>query len=247
MVTTLLPVEPEAVLDLVRPGADLVVPLANGEPTAVLDALEAGADALQQVRVHQMHALHDRPYLHGAFGDRLRHVSYFLSHVTRPAYWEGTIDLVPNHFSEVPLLLERGTTAPVVLAAASEPDRHGYFSLGTNADYVARLIGRVPFFLEATPHMPRTRGANAIHHSQVAGWCRSDRPLVEVPRAEPTARRPGHRRARGRAHPRRGHHPDRHRRHLGGRARRLRATTATWASTPSCSTTAWSTWWRPAS
>ena len=27
-----------------------------------------------------MHALHDRPYLHGACGDRLRHVSYFLSH-----------------------------------------------------------------------------------------------------------------------------------------------------------------------
>ncbi|WP_419146259.1 acetyl-CoA hydrolase/transferase family protein [Iamia majanohamensis] len=188
MVTLPPPTDPEAVLDLVRPGTDLIVPLANGEPTAVLDALEAAADQLHQVRVHQMHALHDRPYLHGAFGDRLRHVSYFLSHITRPAYWEGTVDLVPNHFSEVPLLLEQCTTAPVVLAAASEPDRHGYFSLGTNADYVARLVGRVPFFLEATPHMPRTHGANTVHHSQVAGWCRSDRPLVEVPRADPSAR-----------------------------------------------------------
>lgn len=174
---------PDAVLDLLTPGADVIVPLANGEPTAVLDAIEAGADRLDGVRVHQMHVLHDRPYLHGVHGDRLRHVSYFLSHVTRPAYWEGTVDLVPNHFSEVPLLLERGTACTVVVAAASPPDRHGYFSLGTNADYVARLIGRVPFFLEATSHMPRTHGANTVHHSQIVGWCESERPLVEVPRA----------------------------------------------------------------
>jgi acyl-CoA hydrolase len=52
---------------------------------------------------------------------------------------------------------------------------------------VASLIGRVPFFLEATPHMPRTRGANVLHHSQIAGWCESDRPLVEVPRLQPNA------------------------------------------------------------
>jgi hypothetical protein len=40
--------------------------------------------------VHQMHALRDRPYLHGEYGDRLRHVSYFLSHITRPCYQAGT-------------------------------------------------------------------------------------------------------------------------------------------------------------
>lgn len=173
-------------LDHLPAGTDVIVPLANGEPTAVLDAMEAGVESLRGVHVHQMHALHDRPYLHAdPADDRLRHVSYFLSHVTRPAYWAGTIDLVPNHFSEVPLLLEQCTEAPLVVAACSEPDRHGYFSLGTNADYVASMIGRVPFFLEATPHMPRTHGSNLIHHSQVAGWCRSDRPLVEVPQVDP--------------------------------------------------------------
>jgi len=185
VLSTPAPAAVSAVLDHIGPGADVIVPLANGEPTAVLDALEAAAADLDGVRVHQMHALHDRPYLHGAHGDRLRHVSYFLSQVTRPAYWEGTVDLVPNHFSEVPLLLQRSTACTVVVAACSPPDRHGYFSLGTNADYVAGLIGRVPFFLEATPHMPRTRGANVLHHSQVVGWCESDRPLLEVPRAEP--------------------------------------------------------------
>ncbi|HBX10382.1 MAG TPA: propionyl-CoA--succinate CoA transferase, partial [Candidatus Microthrix parvicella] len=108
------PVPAEAVLDLLIPGADVIVPLANGEPTSILDAIEAAADQLEGVRIHQMHALRDRPYLHGVYGDRLRHVSYFLSHITRPAYWEGTIDLVPNHFSEVPTLLRRSTRCTVV-------------------------------------------------------------------------------------------------------------------------------------
>jgi len=175
---------PAAVLEHVPPDADVIVPLGNGEPDHVLTALEsAAADGrLSGVRIHQMHALRDRPYLHGEHGDRLRHVSYFLSHVTRPAFWAGDVDLVPAHFSEVPTVLERTTRCTLVVAAASPPDRHGYFSLGTNADYVSHFIGRVPIFLEATPAMPRTHGHNTIHHSQVVGWCESEAPLVEVPR-----------------------------------------------------------------
>ena len=131
------------------------------------------------VRVHQMHALHDRPYLHGACRDHLLHVSYFLSPVTRPAFHERGCELVPNHFSEVPRLLRETTRCSLVLAAASPMDRHGYFSLGTNCDYVAPFIGRAPFFLEVNARMPRTFGRNQIHVSQVDG----------LDRGRPAARR----------------------------------------------------------
>lgn len=87
--------------------------------------------------------------MHAEFGDRLRHVSYFLSHVTRPCFQAGTLDLVPNNFSEMRAILQGATTDPLVLAAASPPDRHGYFSLGVSADYVASFIGRARFLLEA--------------------------------------------------------------------------------------------------
>jgi acyl-CoA hydrolase len=136
--------------------------------------------------VHQMHALHDRPYLHGEHRGRLDHVSYFLSHVTRPAFRAGTIDFVPAHFSEVPALLDRLAAPKLVLAAAAPMDRHGYFSLGTNADYVVPLIGRVPFVIEANRRMPRTFGGNQVHVSQVAAWTEVDRPLVEVTPATPS-------------------------------------------------------------
>ena len=175
------PSQPDDVLEHVGPRADIIVPLANGEPVTLLDSIEAHADRLDGVRVHQMHAVHDRPYLHGAFGDRLQHLSYFLSHVTRPCFRAGTIDLVPNNFSEMRNLLRERTRDPLVLAAASPLDRHGYFSLGVNADYAASFIGRARFFLEANVQQPRSFGRNQIHISQVLGWVEVDRPLVEVP------------------------------------------------------------------
>jgi acyl-CoA hydrolase len=180
------PTSTTALLDHVSPGDDLVVPLANGEPVTLVDALEEHVDTLRDVRIHQMHALHDRDYLTGARSAHLRHVSYFLSHVTRPHFRAGGVDLVPAHFSEVPELLRHVATPTMVLAAASPPDEHGFFSLGTNADYVAPFIGVLPFFLEVNHQMPRTFGRNLVHHSQVRGWVEVDRPLVEVAQREPT-------------------------------------------------------------
>ncbi len=170
----------EALVTGLEPGAHLVVPIANGEPVALLDALEARADRLRQVRVHQMHALRDRPYLHGAHRGRLEHVSWFLSPVTRPAFWAGGCEFAPANFSEVPRFLLAKRPA-AVLAAASPPDRLGYFSLGVNADYTAALIGRVPFVLEVNPEMPRTHGTNRLHVSEVAAWCEARTELVEIP------------------------------------------------------------------
>jgi acyl-CoA hydrolase len=172
--------QPEDVLRHVADGDDVVVGAANGEPMTVIDAIEAGAGRLRSVRLHQMLAFRERRYF---LGERagLRHVSWFLSPATRQAFQTGACDLVPNNFSEVPLLLQRTTKCSLVLVAVSPPDRHGYFSLGCDAEYPAALIGRVPFFVEVNAQVPRTFGANQIHVSQVLGWCEADYPLTELP------------------------------------------------------------------
>ena len=180
----------DAFLQHVGPGADLIVPIANGEPVTLLNALERRAaqnpGSLHDVTVHQMHALRDRPMMHLEFGDHLVHRSYFLSHVTRPCFLAGTVDLVPNHFSEVYDVLRRRAAKPFVVAAVSPPDKHGNFSLGVSADYAASFIGRAPFFLEVNRQMPRTTGRNQIHVSQVLGWVDADYPLIELAPATPS-------------------------------------------------------------
>ncbi len=165
-------------------GANIVIPIANGEPVALLDALEERAQYLTDVKIHQMHALRDRPYIRGEYVGHLEHVSWFLSHIVRRSYLAGKCDFTPANFSEVPqFMADKNPVA--VIAAASPPDRHGYFSLGLGADYAAALIGRVPFILEVNPLMPRTHGANRLHINDVAAWCAASTPLIEVPPAEP--------------------------------------------------------------
>jgi acyl-CoA hydrolase len=151
---------PEAVLEHLRDGSDVIVGVANGEPVHVLDAIEANADRFQTLRLHQMFPLRRRRYIDGGFPG-LRHVSWFLSPASRDAFHKGACDLVPNSFSEVPHLM-RSLAPALVVAAVSPPDRHGYFSLGCHAEYAAAFIGELPFFVEVNPRMPRTFGENQL-------------------------------------------------------------------------------------
>jgi acyl-CoA hydrolase len=176
--------QPEAVMEHIAEGDELVVGMFNSEPLTVLDALEADAERLSGVRIHQMFPYRERRYMHGAFPG-LRHVSWFLSPANREAFHKDTCDLVPNNFSEVPALLRHTTGCSLMLAAVSPPDRHGYFSLGTHADYAAALIGQVPFFVEVNQRMPRTYGENQVHVSQIVGWCEAEYPLSELPARTP--------------------------------------------------------------
>src|SRR5262249_10049 len=165
----------------------VIVGAANGEPVSVLDAIEAASDSLASVRLHQMIPLRPRPYIDGR-RPGLRHVSWFLSPHDRAAFSRGDCDLVPNSFSDVPGLMPQAVRPRLVVVSVSVPDRHGYFSLGVQADYSAALIGEVPFFVEVNAQMPRTFGGNQLHVSDVVGFCESDRPLVELPGPGPTDR-----------------------------------------------------------
>src|ERR671911_327522 len=170
----------EAVVEHVGKGGDLIAGMGNSEPVTVLDAIEAHAEGFSGVRIHQMLPFRERRYMHGHFPG-LSHVSWFLSPADREAFHKGTCELVPNNFSEVPSLMRRSTRCSLVLASVSPPDHHGYFSLGTHADYAAALIGEAPFFVEVNHRMPRTFGENQVHLSQVVGWCEADYPLTELP------------------------------------------------------------------
>ena len=185
--STLSPRTPDDVLNHITDGCQVVVPLALGEPPTLIKMLEDNVDRFTGVRIHQMDPLVSHRYIRGEFGDRLRHVGYYLGPGSRESFWAGTCDLVPNHFSEMPLVL-RQVKPDLVLARAAGPDEHGYFSLGTNADYTATFIGDVPFFLEVTPGTPFTYGSNLIHHSQLVGWTQTDAPFPEYVRRDPTPR-----------------------------------------------------------
>jgi hypothetical protein len=88
---------PEAVLEHIDEGDEIIVGMFNSEPLTLLDALEANAERLSGVRLHNMLPYRERRYMHGVFPG-LRHVSWFLSPANREAFHKDTCDLVPNRY-----------------------------------------------------------------------------------------------------------------------------------------------------
>jgi hypothetical protein len=56
---------PEAVVEHITEGDDLIIGMVNSEPATVLDAIEAHAERLSRVRIHQMLPFRERRYMHG--------------------------------------------------------------------------------------------------------------------------------------------------------------------------------------
>ena len=106
-------VGPEAVLDHIGPGADLILPLANGEPVALLDAIEAAADsARRRTGAPDARRCTTARTCTAPSGTACGTCRTSCPTSPGPASQAGTIDLVPNHFSEMRDILRRVTRRP---------------------------------------------------------------------------------------------------------------------------------------
>ncbi|WP_230203577.1 acetyl-CoA hydrolase/transferase family protein [Bacillus massiliigorillae] len=158
-------------------GDDIIVPILPGDPPALLDALEKRND-LSNNRLFQM--LSSRPFMKKD-PTQLKVISVFLGGGDRKGFTSGEVDLLPNHFSDTPQLLEEITSQRVVMATVSPMDENGYFSLGTNCDYAAPLMKTAEkIILEVNKYMPRTYGLNQVHISQIDYVIENHKPLPEA-------------------------------------------------------------------
>lgn len=95
------------------------------------------------------------------------------------AHW---IEFVPSAFHQVGRLLTENIEPDCFMATVSPMDKHGYFSLGTNADYGATVIRKAKkVVVEVNRFMPRTFGECSVHISEIDGLIEADVPLSEVP------------------------------------------------------------------
>jgi acyl-CoA hydrolase len=170
----------EEILDLIPDGSDIIIPLGNGEPDAILSEIDDHLDLFSNLKFHQILELKDRKYMHKVY-PQIKYHSYFMNGFARKAYQNGTIDLVPNHFHNVPNIIESRVKKPILVCQTSPMDEDGYFSLGTGADYVSYFIGKIPIIIQVNEYMPRTFGTNKIHISQIIGYVKHNMPLFELP------------------------------------------------------------------
>ncbi|WP_047985520.1 acetyl-CoA hydrolase/transferase family protein [Ornithinibacillus californiensis] len=171
---------PSEILSILSNYKDIIVGMANGEPDTILNMIDEHPNAFSEVKIHQMLEMKSRRYIQGDFPS-IRYVSYFMGAHSRKAFANGKCDLIPNHFHQMPQLLDSICQKPIIVCQASPMDEEGYFSLGTEADYVVHFIGKAPFVIQVNKHVPKTNGTNKIHLSQIEGFIQEDQPLHELP------------------------------------------------------------------
>lgn len=170
----------EEAVQHIQPGTDLVTPISSAEPDALMRQLES-YEGLDGNRLYMMLSARE---IIDVDPDKLKIISMFMGATERKAFKEGRIDLLPNHFSDVPRLLRQEMRKPVVMTVVSPMDENGYFSMGTNADHTISMAKEADTILvEVNEHMPRTYGENQIHISEVTAIVEHHQPLPEAPQS----------------------------------------------------------------
>ncbi len=166
----------------VKDGDLIVVPTGVGEPPTLLTALSEQRHGFRDVKVAQILAMRKFAYIDPQTVEHVRHIALFYGAATRAGGQAGWVDFIPNYFSEIPSLLERGQIpVDVVFSMASPMDDHGYFSLSLAADYTMAAVANArSVVLEVNPHVPFAYGNCHVHISQVAALVESSEPVLEV-------------------------------------------------------------------
>lgn len=160
---------------------------AAATPTPLVEALARRTD-LEDVTVYHLHTSGPAPFAEPEHAGRFFSISLFAAAPVRAAIADGRAEYVPVFLSDVPALFMSGRIRlDVAILQLSEPDDHGFCTLGTSVD-AALAASRAAAFVvaEVNTRMPRTHGHALVPFSRIHAFMTSDRPLYESPPHAPT-------------------------------------------------------------
>jgi acyl-CoA hydrolase len=169
----------------IRPGDGVWWGQASAEPEPLVNALLDQADAVGPVRAFTGMSWNER--FSGPLPGSLTMVSYGSLGQLRGVSRQGSLEVVPCHYSALPRLFAQGLLpSDVGLLQVSAPDSGGTVSLGIGVEYVADALPHTRTLIAEVNHqMPRTAGAPSLPLSAFAATVETDRPLREAPARQP--------------------------------------------------------------
>lgn len=174
---------------------NLILGMSAAQPPALMAAT---ADALKDrligpLAIYYLHGTESlrKSLLNPELSDRVIPRPLFLSHSDRAAIAQAGsqswIEFVPAMLHQAGRLLTEHIDPECFFVTVSPMDRHGYFSLGTNADYGASVIRKAKkVIVEVNRYMPRTFGECSVHISEIDYLVEHDQPLIEATPNPPT-------------------------------------------------------------
>ncbi len=175
-------VSAEQALQVIQSGQRVFIHGSACTPVFMLQQLAEQAPRLRNVELISISLYGDvtvdKPLYHPNF----RFNSLFVSESIRQAVNDGRADYVPVFLSEIPELFKRGIIPlDVAIVQVSEPDKHGYCSLGPSVDIARSAVNTAKHVIaQVNSQVPRTHGDGLIHVSQFHAMVQHEAALHEV-------------------------------------------------------------------
>jgi len=180
-------VSPAEAVKIVKSGDIIWAPPASNEPNILFDALADRKDELEGVVLRQFLSRRSHPYMEPSYSSHIFLECLFATDKVRPLIRDGYATYVPTNFGDIPRMIRQSERVDVFMITVSPMDEHGYFTFGLGCDYSPAAIEVAKkIIVEVNPNMPRTRGYNNIHVSQVDKIVEYDIPIIELPQPKIT-------------------------------------------------------------
>lgn len=163
-------VDAAAAISKIEPGSRVVIGSAAGEPRELSRALAAHANVLDDIELITMYNMGETPYVAPNMAGTFRANTLLIGNdAMEMAVNQARADYTPVSLSSVPKLFTAGRwPVDVAMIMVSEPDEHGYVSLGVSVDVTLAAVETAKIVIaQVNKHMPRTGGNSLIKVDQI--------------------------------------------------------------------------------
>lgn len=168
-------------LKIIQSGHRVFVHGSACTPLYLLRELATHKDRLENVELISI-TLQGKIELAQAGYEKAFHInSLFVSEPIREAVQEGRADFIPAFLSDIPDMMRTVLPVDVALVQVSEPDQHGYCTLGTSVDIARTAVNCAKFIIaQVNPKIPRTHGDAMIHTDRFTAMVFHEEDLPQV-------------------------------------------------------------------
>ncbi|HQP30886.1 MAG TPA: GNAT family N-acetyltransferase [Deltaproteobacteria bacterium] len=174
--------EPEAVLDLIKPGNRVFISSGPAMPLRMVEALvHSERRNILDLELIQLITLGNHLSVETKAIPNFRLKTFNVGESISKDIGDGKVDFIPANLVEIPFILETGALGvDVAIVQTSPPDRRGFLNLGVAVDVANIVIKKAAIVVaEINPHVPLTYGETMVHLDQFDYLVASDRPLIE--------------------------------------------------------------------
>ncbi len=172
-------VSPKEALSVIQSNQRVFIHGSAHTPTYLLEHLAKEAFRLQNVEIVSISVYGDLYVDKPEYKDNFHINSLFVSASVRNAVNAGYADYVPVFLSEIPELFKQNILPiDVAIVQVSQPDAHGYCSLGVSVDIARSAVNTARYVIaQVNPMAPRTHGDGLVHCSRFEAMVYCEDPL----------------------------------------------------------------------